>query len=137
MHVYSQFCSTHLALRGEFATANKEFFLVALKNQKRIFTVKFRCTANEKTKIIKNAAAARMQIAPFVRTSALLEPVKIPIDYDALKELVSLHGDLGRAAGLLKVLMIKKINYNTAKVNEVVADFRKIQDELRDKITSL
>jgi hypothetical protein len=94
---------------------------------------------NEKAQLSKNAAAAGLSNAAFLRAVGLNTPIKARADLDAVRELVRVNGDLGRVAGLLKLWLAEKRGQGARPVDveELMVDFRKLQAKVLDRISAI
>lgn len=96
--------------------------------------IKVWVTPEEKAAIAKAADSAGMKESAFLRALGLNVPVRSVLDLDAVTDMVKLNGDLGRAAGLLKLWLAEKRGQGAKPIAvEVVMDeFRDIQKRMRD-----
>ncbi|EJF82629.1 plasmid mobilization protein [Bartonella rattimassiliensis] len=97
------------------------------------------CTFEEKESIEENAKQTGLSISTYLRTTGHLEPVKANIDYEAVKYLTKLQGDLGRVAGLLKLWLVTNNGKGGAPkdINQMMVDFRALQKQIFEKISTL
>lgn len=89
-------------------------------------------TEEEYARIKALAEQAGLSLSAFIRASALNHPVRSVLDLEAVGELMKVAGNLGRAAGLLK-LYLSGGNQDRAqrdKVNSMIEDMRALQKEL-------
>lgn len=105
----------------------------------RSHNIKVWCTQDEKKQIVNNAILYGLTTSMFLRKIGLNEPIKIPVDYEAIKPLLRLHGDIGRVAGLLKLWLVTNGGRGAppSSITEVMEEFRCLQKELSEKITLL
>ncbi|UXN05420.1 plasmid mobilization protein [Bartonella sp. HY761] len=101
--------------------------------------IKVWCTEEEKKNIENNAQLACMSLSMYLRSTGLLEQIRAPMDYHAIKPLVSLHGDLGRVAGLLKLWLVTNGGKGSSPsdITEMMTEFRVLQRSIFDKIADL
>lgn len=85
--------------------------------------------AQEKAELTRNAAAAGMSNAAFLRAVGLNTPIQARADLEAVLELVKVNGDLGRVAGLLKLWLAEKRGQGARPVDveKVMIEFRRLQ----------
>ncbi|EJF88041.1 plasmid mobilization protein [Bartonella melophagi] len=105
----------------------------------RRFRLSVWCTLNEKETIENNAKQTGLSISTYLRTVGHLKPVKAEIDYEAVKDLTKLQGDLGRVAGLLKLWLVTNNGKGSAPsdINKMMSEFRKLQRQIFEKISTL
>lgn len=65
--------------------------------------IKVYVTDAEREGIEAMAASARLPVSSYLVVAGLNHPIRAPSDMTAVREMASLHGDLGRSAGLLKL----------------------------------
>lgn len=68
----------------------------------RGYRVEVWVTEDERLTLADRAASAGLSISAFMRAAGLNHPIRVT-DLESVRELARLHGDLGRAAGLLKL----------------------------------
>lgn len=95
--------------------------------------------AHEKAQLSKNAAAAGLSNAAFLRAVGLNTPIQARADLDAVRELVKVNGDLGRVAGLLKLWLAEKRGQGAKAVDveKMMIDFRRLQAEILEKMSAV
>ncbi|QEG79299.1 conjugal transfer protein TraJ (plasmid) [Bartonella kosoyi] len=105
----------------------------------RKFRLSVWCTFEEKETIEENARQTGLSISTYLRTVGRLEPVKTHIDYDAIKDLTKLQGDLGRVAGLLKLWLVTNNGKGGVPndINQMMISFRELQKQIFEKVSTL
>lgn len=91
----------------------------------RSFTIKSYCTAEERELIEQSAMQAGLSLSEFLRRIALGKTVSSRTDKAAVKELSRLNADLGRAGGLLKMLLKNRerlLGYSGAQIRELTKE---------------
>jgi len=93
----------------------------------------------ERAEIINRAACAGLSHSSFLRSLALNSPVTSVIDKGAIDHLLSVNGDLGRVAGLLKLWLATKRGEGAkpSDVDAMMNEFRSVQKEIKQVIGSL
>ena len=102
--------------------------------QNRIHRISFRCTDDEYLKIKSIAADHRMTMTEYIRISLQnnRSPGTFHCDLNALKELIALKADLGKATGMLKQA-IASSKYNPKTFARLVKQY----ETLRNRTTLL
>jgi len=74
-----------------------------------------------------------------MRAAGLNHPVKARAELEAVGELVKLNGDLGRAAGLLKLWLAEKRGQGASPVDveRMMIEFRELQQGIREKMSCI
>ncbi|AQX20909.1 hypothetical protein Bcsk_002490 [Bartonella sp. CDC_skunk] len=105
----------------------------------RKFRLSVWCTSSEKETIEAYAKQTGLSISTYLRTTGQIEPIKTDIDYEAVKDLTKLQGDLGRVAGLLKLWLVTNNGKGgvPSDINQMMGDFRQLQKQIFEKISSL
>ncbi|WP_208438655.1 plasmid mobilization protein [Bartonella grahamii] len=105
----------------------------------RKFRLSVWCTFEEKESIEENAKQTGLSISTYLRTTGQLEPVKANIDYEAVKDLIKLQGDLGRVAGLLKLWLVTNNGKGGVPndIDKMMVAFRELQKQIFEKISAL
>uniref|UniRef100_UPI003F4EA510 plasmid mobilization protein n=1 Tax=Bartonella heixiaziensis TaxID=1461000 RepID=UPI003F4EA510 len=126
----------YLALRGFIASA---IYKRGKMTRPRKFRLSVWCTFEEKESIEENAKQTGLSISTYLRTTGQLEPVKANIDYEAVKDLTKLQGDLGRVAGLLKLWLVTNNGKSGVPndIDQMMVAFRELQKQIFEKISAL
>jgi len=88
---------------------------------------------DERTKIEANAQAAGISVAAYLRDVGQGYQIKGVLDYQRVRELVRVNGDLGRLGGLLKLWLtddVRTAQFGEAAVRALLARIETTQDEL-------
>ncbi len=96
-------------------------------------------TDEEKAAITELADQTGLSRSAYLRAVGLNRPVGARADLEAVRELVKLHGDLGRVAGLLKLWLATRRGEG-AKASDVEAmmqEFRSLQKQLTNVIGNI
>ena len=90
---------------------------------------------DEKLMIEENAKRTGHTVASFLREVGQGYKVNGIVDYQQVRELVRVNGDLGRLGGLLKLWLAEKrgIGAPAFDVDRMMVQFRQLQSEIRDK----
>ena len=95
--------------------------------------IKVYCLPEEKARIEANAQAAGMSVARFLREVGQGYRVNSVVDYQQVRELARINGDLGRLGGLLKLWLSndeRTAHFGTATLRAVLAKIESTQDEM-------
>jgi hypothetical protein len=93
--------------------------------------IKVYCTPAEKA----NARAAGMSAARFLREVGQGHRIRGIMDYEKVRELVAINGDLGRLGGLLKLWLsndARTAKFGESTIRALLARIEKTQDQMRD-----
>ena len=96
--------------------------------------IKTYLTQDEFGQIMASANMARLSLSEFMRRVALGTRIKSKTDIAAHRELIRVHGDLGRLGGLLKQAITDN---NHMTINALLRQIDKLQKELKEKIDKL
>lgn len=114
------------------------------ENRKRNIKICIRVTSEEYTKIKDIADATAQSKSSYLRNIGTGYQPHGRIDQLSIKELMKINADLGRLGGLLKHLFFSKHDAssdNTSsfkpEVNNLLREFKKIKDQLEEKIIKL
>lgn len=101
------------------------------------FPLQVYCTEEEQAVIEQQAKTAGMSVSEYLRQVGMGMSIKSCVDPQAVKELARVNADLGRAGGLLKMLLSndeKLASYPRAQLKELtsatVREIAKTQAEL-------
>ncbi len=91
---------------------------------------------DERAEIERRAAVAALPLSAYLRAAGLNEPLRPAYDYEAVRELVRVAGDLGRLGGLFKLWLSERRGEGAtaAEVNRALHEARGLQDEIRTKL---
>ena len=73
--------------------------------RRKLQPLKVYCTEKERDRIEFQARTAGMSVSEYQRKVGIGEPVRSRVDKQAVKSLAKVNADLGRAGGLLKMLL--------------------------------
>jgi hypothetical protein len=87
----------------------------------------------ERAGIERRAGVAGMSVSAFLRATGLNHPIRSTLDYQAVRELAQVAGDLGRFGGLLKLWLAEKRGQGAKPidVDRLLKDTRSLQDQIR------
>jgi len=90
-------------------------------------------TPDERAEIPNRAAESRLSTSAYLRAAGLNHPIRSVLDLNAVADLVRVNGDLGRAAGLLKLWLTEKrgLGAHPVDVEALMKDLRALQAEMR------
>ncbi|EHT8580993.1 conjugal transfer transcriptional regulator TraJ [Salmonella enterica] len=94
----------------------------------------------EEAIIRKNADAAGLSTAAFLRKVGMGYEVDAWVDIEQVKELSRVNGDLGRLGGLLKMWLsndVRTQNFSPALINTLLTKIESTQEELRAVMTQV
>lgn len=89
-------------------------------------------TPEEKAEICRRAEAAGLPGSTFLRNLALNVPIRSVYDYEAVRDMAKIRGDVGRVGGLLKLWLSTKRGEgaSVADVNRALRDLNELKDGL-------
>ena len=91
------------------------------------------CLPEEKARIEANAKSAGMSVARFLREVGQGYRVKSVVDYQQVRELARINGDLGRLGGLLKLWLSndeRTAHFGEGTLRALLSKIEATQDEL-------
>lgn len=93
----------------------------------------------EKATIAQRAAQTGLSMSSFLLATGLNTPIKSRVDLLAVTDLAKVNGDLGRAAGLLKLWLSERRGQGARPedVEEVMIEFRELQAIVRAKMSEI
>lgn len=97
--------------------------------------IKVYCTPAEKEAIEANAKAAGMSAARFLREVGQSYKVRGIMDYEKVRELAAMNGDLGRLGGLLKLWLsndARTAHFGDSTIRALLARIERTMDQMRD-----
>lgn len=73
-----------------------------------------------------------MSRSGYLRALGLNTPIRSVVDLKAVSDLAKVNGDLGRAAGLLKLWLVKRPGVGIRPINldALISDFRTLQSQI-------
>ena len=99
--------------------------------------MKVYCTKEERAVIEEQAKTAGMSVSEYLRNVGKGTPVKSRVDVQAIKAFAKVNADLGRAGGLLKMLLKNEerlIGYSGEQLrqmtNNTVGEINRLQSSL-------
>ncbi len=93
-------------------------------------------TDAEYAEISERAALGGLSLSGYLRTAGLNHPIRSQLDFQAVRDLVAVAGDLGRLGGLLKLWLADRrgVGATVADVNGILRDTRALQDQIRQLV---
>ena len=93
-------------------------------------------TEDEHVELVKRAAQAGMSQSAFLRAVGLNQPIRSIVDLQAIADLGKINGDLGRVAGLLKLLLSARPvrSGGPIDVEVLMVSFRRLQTQLCEQM---
>lgn len=90
-------------------------------------------TEDERTEIARRAGVAGLSLSAYLRAAGMNHPIRSQYDYEAVRALVAVAGDLGRLGGLMKLWLGERRGEGAAvkDVNTALQEARKLQDTIR------
>jgi hypothetical protein len=95
--------------------------------------IKVYCLPCERAEIEANAAQAGMSMASYLREVGRGYLIRGVMDYDKVRELAAINGDLGRLGGLLKLWLTndpKTVHFGESTIRALLARIEKTQDDM-------
>ncbi|WP_416391858.1 conjugal transfer transcriptional regulator TraJ [Alloalcanivorax xenomutans] len=95
--------------------------------------IKVYCLPNERAAIEQNAAAAGMSLSSFLLTVGMGYKITGIVDYEHVREMARINGDLGRLGGLLKLWLtddVRAARFGEATIHALLSRIEETQDEL-------
>lgn len=95
--------------------------------------IKVYCLPNERAAIEQNAATAGMSLSSFPLTVGMGYKITCIVDYEHVREMARINGDLGRLGGLLKLWLtddIRAARFGEATIHALLSKIEETQDEL-------
>jgi hypothetical protein len=95
--------------------------------------IKVYCLPEEKIQIEENAKAAGMSVARYLREIGQGYQVKGVVDYEQVRELARINGDLGRLGGLLKLWLTndeRTARFGRSTILAVLSKIQTTQDQM-------
>lgn len=102
--------------------------------------IKVYCLPEEKAQIEANAKAAGMSAACFLREIGQGYQIRGIVDYERVRELARMNGDLGRLGGLLKLWLTndpRTAQFGEATIRAVLSKIEATQDAMGDVMTAV
>ncbi len=95
--------------------------------------IKVYCLPHERAEIEANASQAGMSMASYLREVGQGYLIRGVMDYDKVRELAAINGDLGRLGGLLKLWLtndLKTAHFGESTIRALLARIEKTQDDM-------
>ena len=95
--------------------------------------IKVYCLPEERELIVANARAAGMSLSAFLLAVGQGYQVSGIVDYERVRELARINGDLGRLGGLLKLWLTndeRTSHFNEATIRALLGRIDATQDEM-------
>ncbi|WP_036254296.1 conjugal transfer transcriptional regulator TraJ [Methylobacter sp. BBA5.1] len=94
----------------------------------------------EKTEIERQAQQAGMSVARFLREVGQGYQIRGIVDYEQVRELARINGDLGRLGGLLKLWLTndrRTVQFGEATIRALLSRIESTQDEMGQVMKSV
>jgi hypothetical protein len=93
----------------------------------------------ERAFILESAQIAGMSVSMYLRTVGMHGRPKNMLDLDAVREIIRVHGDLGRLGGLLKLWLSEQseVGASSVEVRSVLHKIEPVMLDIRSKILSM
>jgi len=95
-----------------------------MEARRRLVPLKCYCTEEERKDIERQAEIAGMSVSEYLRKAGMGTPIKNRVDQQAVKTLGKVNADLGRAGGLLKMLLKNDEKLIGARIDAVIPELR-------------
>lgn len=95
--------------------------------------IKVYCLPDERAQIEAMATQAGMSMASYLREVGQGYVIRGVIDYEKVRELAAINGDLGRLGGLLKLWLTndpKTAHFGESTIRALLARIEKTQDDM-------
>ena len=95
--------------------------------------IKVYCLPDERAQIEAMATQAGMSMASYLREVGQGYVIRGVIDYEKVRELAAINGDLGRLGGLLKLWLTndpKTVHFGESTIRALLARIEKTQDDM-------
>lgn len=95
---------------------------------------------DEEARIEDAAKQAGRSVASFLRDVGQGYPVRGVMDYEKVRELVAINGDLGRLGGLLKLWLtddVRTAHFGDSTIRALLARIEGTQDKMREVMRSV
>ena len=95
--------------------------------------IKVYCLPDERAQIEAMATQAGMSMASYLREVGQGYVIRGLIDYEKVRELAAINGDLGRLGGLLKLWLTndpKTVHFGESTIRALLARIEKTQDDM-------
>lgn len=105
----------------------------ALPTRKEKSPLKVYCRPDERERIEANARDAGMSVARFLREVGQGYRVRGIVDFEQIRELARINGDLGRLGGLLKLWLtddVRTARFGEATVRALLERIETTQDQM-------
>lgn len=102
--------------------------------------IKVYCLPEEKRVIEENAAAVGKSVSAFLLAVGQGYQVSGVVDYEQVRELARINGDLGRLGGLLKLWLTndeRAARFGDATIRAVLSKIESTQDEMASVMLSV
>lgn len=101
--------------------------------------IKVWLSVEERAAIQERADQTGLSLSAYLLAVGMNTPVRSVVDLAAVADLAKLNGDLGRAAGLLKLWLAEKRGEGAKPIDveTTMIDFRKLQAEIRGKMSAV
>lgn len=115
-------------------------------NDKKVVTrknsppIKVYCLPEKRAEIVANARKAGISTARYLREVGQGYQVKSVMDYEYVRELARISGDLGRLGGLLKLWLtddVRTAHFGSETILRLLARIEITQDEMSNVMRSM
>ncbi|MGZ8913901.1 MAG: conjugal transfer transcriptional regulator TraJ [Methylobacter sp.] len=103
------------------------------KTRKSTSPIKVYCLPEEREQIEVNARAAGMSLSSFLMTVGQGYKITGIVDYEQVRELARINGDLGRMGGLLKLWLtddVRTAQFSAATIRALLNRIEATQNEM-------
>jgi hypothetical protein len=105
----------------------------ATQQRKRSHHLRVPVFPNEQQRIEEMASQAGRSVAAYLRNVGQSYPIRGVMDYEKVRELAAINGDLGRLGGLLKLWLTndpKTAHFGESTIRALLTRIEKTQDEM-------
>jgi hypothetical protein len=110
------------------------------KTRKESPPIKVYCLPEERVQIEANAKAAGMSLSAFLLTVGQGYKVTGIVDFEQVRELARINGDLGRLGGLLKLWLTndrRTVQFGESTIRALLSRIESTQDEMGQVMKSV
>ena len=109
------------------------------RKKPRYLRIQVLLAPEEYEEITRRAKQTRQSLSSFLRKSGMKKELKSICDLVAVRELGKINGDLGRAIGLFKLLLleIEDKEIDSEEVRLIMLSFRRLQIEMSEIMSKI
>jgi predicted DNA-binding protein len=103
------------------------------QQRKRTHHLRVPVFPEEQQRIEEMASQAGRSVAAYLRDVGQSYPIRGVMDYEKVRELAAINGDLGRLGGLLKLWLTndpKTVHFGESTIRALLARIEKTQDDM-------